>query len=100
LNASPLCNDKERGSSSTTTSVPMAAPSCTRLQVQTTWTYLTYLQYLKFSDYQGVSVKIQNFFAIYVCSKMFRSTYVLGCWCAAHGLHPGLSSALVDGWRM
>jgi hypothetical protein len=27
-----LCIDKERGSSSTTTSVPMAAPSCTRFK--------------------------------------------------------------------
>jgi hypothetical protein len=52
--------EKERGSTSTTTSEPTAAPSWTRLQVQTTWTYLTYLQYLKFSDYQVVSVKKQN----------------------------------------
>jgi hypothetical protein len=34
---------KERGNSSTTTSGPTAEPK--RLQVQTTWTYLTYLQY-------------------------------------------------------
>jgi hypothetical protein len=45
---SPSYIDEERGSSSTTTtSIPAAAPSCKRLQVQTTWTYLTYLQFLK-----------------------------------------------------
>jgi hypothetical protein len=42
--------DEKRGSTTTTTSEPTAAPSWTRLQVQTTWTYSTYLQYLKFSD--------------------------------------------------
>jgi len=47
----------KRGSATTTTSEPTTAPSWTCLQVQTTWAYLTYLQYLKFSDYLVVSVK-------------------------------------------
>ena len=41
--------DEERGSSSTTTSIPTAAPSWKCLKVQTTWPYLTYLQYLKYA---------------------------------------------------
>ena len=39
--------DEKSGSSTTTTSVPVAAPTWKHLQVQTTWTYLTYKQYLK-----------------------------------------------------
>jgi hypothetical protein len=45
--ASPSSLDKKRGSSSSTTSVPKAAPMWKHLQVQMTWTDLTYLQYLK-----------------------------------------------------
>jgi hypothetical protein len=44
---SPSSIAKERGNSSTTTSVPTAAPTSKRLQVLSTWTYLSYLQYLK-----------------------------------------------------
>jgi len=52
----PLSNSlpsiaEERGNSSTTTSIPTAAPTREHLQVLTTWTYLTYPQYVvaKFS---------------------------------------------------
>jgi hypothetical protein len=41
---SPSSIAEERGNSSSTTSVPMAAPTKKRLQVQMTWTYLPYLQ--------------------------------------------------------
>jgi hypothetical protein len=61
---------EERGSTTTPTSEPMAAPSWTRLQVQTTLTYLTYLQYLKFSDYQVVSVKNTKPFSQSTYSEM------------------------------
>ncbi len=44
---SPSSIAKERGNSSSTIIVPMAAPTWKHLQVQTTWTYLTYLQYLR-----------------------------------------------------
>ncbi len=47
LTASPSSIDEERGSSITTTSVPTVAPTRKRLQVQMTWTYLTYLQYVR-----------------------------------------------------
>jgi hypothetical protein len=38
---------EERGNSSSPTSVPTAAPTQKHLKVQTIWTYLTYVQYLK-----------------------------------------------------
>ncbi len=42
---SPSSMAKKRGNSSTTTSGPTAAPTWKCWQVQTTWTYLSYLQY-------------------------------------------------------
>ncbi len=42
---SPLPIAEERGNSSSTTSIPTAAPTSKRFHVQMTWTYLTYLQY-------------------------------------------------------
>ncbi len=58
---------KGRGNSSTTTSGPMAAPTWKPLQVQTTWNYLTYLQYQgNLAISKLLAWKNCTFFAIYI----------------------------------
>jgi hypothetical protein len=46
--------------------------------IQTTWTYLTYLQYLMFSDYHVVSIKNTLLFSQSTYSWMSRPTFLGG----------------------
>ncbi len=85
---SPLSIAKERGNSSTTISVPMAAPTWKRLLVQTTWTYLTFVWSVwcwlrEFSHYQVVSLEKLYLFTIYILGD--DSPCIFGRWWGLHG---------------
>jgi hypothetical protein len=84
--SSLLSITKERRNSSSTTSVPMAAPMSKCLHVQTTWTYLTYLQY--FSTPGGMYYSICKYYSIYNLSVISDAKFLCrGTFCVGPDTH-------------
>jgi hypothetical protein len=58
---------------------------------------LTYLQYLKFSDYQVVSIKNTKLFAIHILVD--DSLYVFGRWCVERSTDAAFFLSLLGTWE-
>jgi hypothetical protein len=73
---SPSSIAKKRGNSSTTTSMPTTVPTGKRLQVLSTWTYLTYLLF-EVSDVGQGNSAISKLLALKKFGPFFFAIYIL-----------------------